>query len=77
MAEQKKGAIRLDKFLVEMGRGTRSQIKEMARKGRISVNGQVARQADLKILPEEDLVSLDGTPVAYARMEYYLSLIHI
>lgn len=72
MAEQKKGAIRLDKFLVEMGRGTRSQIKEMARKGRISVNGQVARQADLKILPEEDLVSLDGTPVAYARMEYYM-----
>lgn len=55
-----------------MGRGTRSQIKEMARKGRISVNGQVARQADLKILPEEDLVSLDGTPVAYARMEYYM-----
>lgn len=72
MAEQKKGAIRLDKFLVEMGHGTRSQIKEMARKGRISVNGQVARQADLKILPEEDLVSLDGTPVAYARMEYYM-----
>lgn len=72
MAEQKKGSIRLDKFLAEMGRGTRSQIKEMARKGRISVNGQVVRQSDLKIRPEEDLVSLDGAAVAYARMEYYM-----
>ena len=30
--------MRLDKFLGEMGVGSRSQIKEMARKGRILVN---------------------------------------
>ena len=29
--------MRLDKFLVEMGKGSRSQIKEMAKKGRIQV----------------------------------------
>ena len=32
-----KDTIRLDKYLTEMGEGTRSQIKEMARKGRIDV----------------------------------------
>ena len=47
MAERKKAMIRLDKFLTEMGRGTRSQVKEMVRKGRITVNGQAVRQADL------------------------------
>ena len=45
MAEKKKKAsnssMRLDKFLVEMGKGSRSQIKEMAKKGRIQVNGTV------------------------------------
>ena len=30
MAERKKAMIRLDKFLTEMGQGTRSQVKEMA-----------------------------------------------
>ncbi len=72
MAEQKKTTIRLDKFLTEMGQGTRSQVKEMARKGRIAVNGQVVRQADVKINPEADNICLDGVRVAYARTEYYM-----
>ncbi len=72
MAEQKKTTIRLDKFLTEMGQGTRSQVKEMARKGRIAVNGQVVRQADVKINPEADNICLDGARVAYARTEYYM-----
>ena len=72
MAERKKAMIRLDKFLTEMGRGTRSQVKEMVRKGRITVNGQAVRQADLKINPEADQICLDGAAVAYARTEYYM-----
>ena len=53
MADKKKKAsnssMRLDKFLVEMGKGTRSQIKEMAKKGRIQVNGAVLKATDEKI----------------------------
>lgn len=64
--------MRLDKFLAEMGVGSRSQVKEMARKGRVQVNGQSERQADRKIRPETDLVAVDGSPVAYASMEYYM-----
>ena len=52
MAEKKKKAsnssMRLDKFLVEMGKGSRSQIKEMAKKGRIQVNGTVIKATDGK-----------------------------
>ena len=57
MAEKKKKAsnssMRLDKFLVEMGKGSRSQIKEMAKKGRIQVNGTVIKGTDGKIDPEK------------------------
>lgn len=36
--------IRLDKYLTEMNKGSRSQIKEAAKKGRIQVNGQTEKR---------------------------------
>ena len=41
--------IRLDKYLTEMNKGSRSQIKEAAKKGRIQVNGQTEKKTDRKI----------------------------
>ena len=64
--------MRLDKFLTEMGKGSRSQVKEFARKGRIQVNGQTVKAADTKVNPEKDEIFLDGVPVSYARMEYFM-----
>ena len=76
MANKKKktsnSSMRLDKFLVEMGKGTRSQIKEMAKKGRIQVNGAVLKATDEKIDPEKDVVVLDGQRVSYAQTEYFM-----
>lgn len=43
--------IRLDKYLTEMNKGSRSQIKEAAKKGRIQVNGQTEKKTDRKIDP--------------------------
>ena len=39
-------SIRLDRFLAEMKQGTRSQVKEMIRKGRVLVDGTVCRESD-------------------------------
>lgn len=75
MAEKqihKHGQMRLDKFLTEMGKGSRSQVKEFARKGRVQVNGQTVKAADIKIDPQTDEICLDGTAVSYARMEYFM-----
>lgn len=69
MAEKE---IRLDKFLADMGKGTRSQLKEAARKGRISVNGEVVKNADKKIKIPGDTVVFDGSPVSYVTMEYFM-----
>ena len=45
---------RLDKFLVEMSVASRSVIKEMAKKGRITVNGEVVKASDIKIDENSD-----------------------
>lgn len=64
--------MRLDKFLADMGKGTRSQLKEAARKGRIRVNGEVVKKADVKVKIPGDKVTFDGIPVSYVTMEYYM-----
>ena len=64
--------IRLDKYLADMGKGTRSQLKEAARKGRIQVNGTVVKKADIKVKVPGDTVVFDGAVVSYVTMEYYM-----
>lgn len=65
-------SIRLDKFLAEMGVGSRSQIKEAARKGSIQVNGSCCKKADEKIDPDTDQVSYCGEEISYVQTEYYM-----
>lgn len=64
--------IRLDKFLVEMGKGSRSQIKEAAKKGRIFVNGIPEKKTECKIDPDTDEVCFEGQTVTYHAFEYYM-----
>ncbi|MGL5435414.1 MAG: pseudouridine synthase [Lachnospiraceae bacterium] len=64
--------IRLDKFLAEMGKGSRSQIKEAAKKGRIQVNGTVEKKTERKIDPDTDQVFFDSVPVRYQEYEYIM-----
>lgn len=66
------GKLRLDRYLAEMGLGSRTQIKEAAKKGRIRVNGDVEKRTERKIEPETDKVSYDGRPVSYVELEYYM-----
>ena len=72
MADKNGGTMRLDRFLAEMGEGTRSQIRDAAKNGRIAVNGILEKRSDRKIDPEADQVTVDGRPVQYAAYEYYL-----
>ena len=65
-------AIRLDKYLADMGKGTRTELKEMIRKGRIKVNGEVVKKPETKIRKGEDTILLDNVPVEYVELEYYL-----
>lgn len=70
MKEQK--PLRLDKYLADMQYGTRSQIKEIIRKGRVMVDGAVVKNADIKVIPGTGVVTVDGVSVSYAEFEYYM-----
>ncbi len=64
--------IRLDKYLADMGVGTRSEVKKYIKQGKISVDGQVVKSADLKIEIEKQSVTYQGQPVGYEEFEYYM-----
>ncbi|MCI9072192.1 MAG: rRNA pseudouridine synthase [Lachnospiraceae bacterium] len=63
--------LRLDKLLADAGKGTRSQVKEYIRRGRVTVNDGVCKKPEQKV-SEEDLVCLDGQAVGYVRFRYYM-----
>lgn len=64
--------IRLDKFLCEMEVGTRSQVKEMVKKGQISVNGEVVKKADYKFNENISKVYVSGKEISYQKFFYYM-----
>lgn len=64
--------LRLDKYLADMGIGTRSEIKEIIKKGQVSVNGASVKRPEFKVDPEMDIVTLNGKKIAYAKFSYYM-----
>ena len=63
--------MRLDKYLAEMGIGTRKEIGKAVRAGRVTVNGQTAKNAAMQVAAEDE-VSMDGAPVEYEEYVYYM-----
>lgn len=64
--------IRLDKFLTNEGIGSRKDVKDLVKKGRISVNGITAKSPEIKIAPDKDVISLDGKTICYQEFVYFL-----
>lgn len=52
---------RLDKFLCDSGAGTRSQVKQILKTGRVQVDGKPEKDGSRKIDPARNEVTLDGT----------------
>lgn len=63
---------RLDKFLTQIPVGTRSQVKDLIKKGRVCVNGVPASKPEQKIDPEADCVTLDQKRLNYSQYVYYM-----
>lgn len=64
--------IRLDKYLADMGVGTRTEVRQMIGKGLVCVNGEKAGKAEQKIDSEKDGVSVNGNSLVYEEFEYYM-----
>lgn len=64
--------LRLDKYLADMGIGTRTEVKKAITKGRVRVNEETVKRPEIKIDTEKDHVFYQGQMVAYAEYEYYM-----
>ena len=64
--------MRLDKFLTATATATRTEAAKAARAGQITVNGAVAKKADMQIDPECDSVVFCGRQISYKQYRYVL-----
>lgn len=64
--------IRLDKFLADVGIGTRSEVKTLIKKKAVTVNGEIAVKPETKVNPDTDEVAVDGRAVILRGKVTYL-----
>lgn len=64
--------MRLDKMISSTGIASRSQISSAVRSGRVTVDGVVARKADMQVDPDAASVMYCGTPVCYRKFTYIM-----
>lgn len=64
--------MRLDKFLTELGVGTRSEVKKILKSGQVTVNGEKVTKPEQKIHETKDVVAYQGNPLSYQQFEYYM-----
>ena len=64
--------IRLDKFLADMGIGTRSEVKKLLNFGFVWINGQKVKDPSIKVNIEKDRVTFKGKEVCYQKNFYYM-----
>lgn len=64
--------IRLDKYLSDMGIGTRAEVKKYIRQGRVKLDDQVIKTPEIKLDEKIQHVFFDGQAVTYKEYEYYM-----
>ena len=64
--------MRLDKFLVACAVGSRTEVKNFLKSGRVTVNGKKEKSAKLQINEGTDEIHFDGEKLEYEEFVYYM-----
>ena len=64
--------MRLDKYLVACAVGSRTEVKNFLKAGRVTVNGKKEKSAKLKINENTDEICFDGQKLEYEEFVYYM-----
>ena len=64
--------MRLDKFLVACAVGSRTEVKNFLKAGRVTVNGKKEKSAKLQIDEKIDEIRFDGQVLEYEEFVYYM-----
>jgi 16S rRNA pseudouridine516 synthase len=63
---------RLDKVLSNMGYGTRKEVKNLVKRGEVSINGVKVKDSAQHVLPETDEIHISGEKLLYRRFVYIM-----
>ena len=64
--------MRLDKYLVACAVGSRTEVKDFLKSGRVMVNSKKEKSAKLQINEETDEICFDGQKLEYEEFVYYM-----
>ena len=64
--------MRLDKFLCEVGIGTRSEVKVYLKKGQVTVNDEIVKKPEVKIDENKDSICFQGQELVFEAVQYFL-----
>lgn len=64
--------MRIDKFLANMGVGTRNEVKQLLKKGAVEVNDKKIKTPKTHINPNEDHVTVNGSTISYIENVYIM-----
>ena len=64
--------IRLDKYLADMGIGTRTEVKKMVRQGKVRIDNDIVKFPEQKLDTATQKVFYEGQEVGYTEYEYYM-----
>ncbi|MEG1993123.1 MAG: pseudouridine synthase, partial [Acetivibrio sp.] len=64
--------LRLDKYLTDMGAGSRSEVKSYIKRGKVIVDDEVITKPETKVALLESRVYLNGSYVDYLAQEYIM-----
>lgn len=64
--------LRIDKYLADMGIGTRSEVKQYIRKKQVQINGTCPKGPEQKVEPGQDTITFQGKEIGYVEMEYFM-----
>ncbi|HGQ3102567.1 TPA: pseudouridine synthase [Streptococcus pneumoniae] len=64
--------MRLDKFLVACAVGSRTEVKNLLKAGRVTVNGKKEKSSKLQIDEKIDEIRFDGQVLEYEEFVYYM-----
>lgn len=64
--------MRLDKYIVDAGLATRTEVAKCAKSGQITVNGAVIRRAGTHVAPVCDKITFCGNEVVYREFTYVM-----
>lgn len=64
--------MRIDRLLVKLGTGSRTEIRELLKGGALTVNGETVLRPETKCVPETDRIELNGKVLVYRPFEYWV-----